>query len=146
MNSIQRTNYVRRTLVFFFFVVVARVKIKGILNASGYRREIPGMHGTTGICAQVCTVAGTGAGTSIPIPDTPVSSVRHQYRYRTLLEVRSDIYTTSLPVPGVPVLYRTHPSKIVSTLIRNSSRDDLSMSTHNKPTANPIGVGQGQCR
>ena len=29
--------------------------------------------------------------TSIPVPDTSVSSVRHQYRYRTLRYVRYDI-------------------------------------------------------
>ena len=38
---------------------------------------------TAGMCTKVCTGAGTGTGaTSIPLPGTTVSSVRHQYRYR----------------------------------------------------------------
>ena len=51
--------------------------------------------------------------TSIPVPDTSVSSVRHQYRYRTLRSLRYDINTgtghfgkfgtTWIPVPPVPV-------------------------------------------
>ena len=36
-------------------------------------------------CTQVCSGAGTCTGmTSLPVPDTSVSSVGHQYRYRTL--------------------------------------------------------------
>ena len=35
--------------------------------------------------------------------------------------------------------------KIVNTLVKNSSRDDRpSISTYNKPAANPLRVGQGQ--
>ena len=65
--------------------------------------------------------AGTGhfvvfGSTSIPVPNTPLSSVRHQDRYRTLREARYDtntsaghfgkLDTTSIPVPGVPVADR----------------------------------------
>ena len=56
--------------------------------------------------------------TPIPVPDTSVSSVQHQYRYRTLWQVRHNINTgtghfvklgtTSIPVPSIPVPYRTH--------------------------------------
>ena len=51
--------------------------------------------------------------TSIPVPDTSISSVRHQYRYRTLRYVRYDINTgtghfrkfgtTSIPVLNTSV-------------------------------------------
>ena len=67
--------------------------------------------------------AGTGhlvkfGTTSLPVPDTSVSSVQHQYRYRTLRQLWCHINTgtghfgkfgtTSIPVPGIPVPYRTH--------------------------------------
>ena len=62
-------------------------------------------------------ITGTGHfgkfGTaSIPVPDTSVSSVRHQYRYRTLANIRyintgtgpfGKFGTTRIPVPPVPV-------------------------------------------
>ena len=78
-------------------------------------------------------ITGTGPfgkfGTSIPVPDTSVSSVRHQYRYRTLRKVRYDMDTgttgtgtgldastghfgnfgTSIPVPDTSVSSVQHP-------------------------------------
>ena len=57
--------------------------------------------------------------TFIPVPGASVISVQYQYRYRTLRYVRNDINTgaghfgkfgtTSIPVPRIPVPYRTHP-------------------------------------
>ena len=107
----------RRLSVFIFYFIfqfiIRRVpfaqQTKDYL-ISGYGREIPDMLCTyaAGICTQACTGAGTGIGTSIPVPDTSISSVRHQYRYRTLRKVRYDINTgtghfgkfgTPIPVP-----------------------------------------------
>ena len=68
--------------------------------------------------------AGTGhfgafGSRSIAVPNTSLSSVRYQDRYRTLRKARYDtntstghfgeLDTTSLPVPGVPVAYRARP-------------------------------------
>ena len=40
---------------------------------------------TARIYTQVCAGVGTGTGTtSLQVPDTWLSPVRHQYRYRTL--------------------------------------------------------------
>ena len=66
------THMYRVYILLFWF----ELKVKIILNASGYRRETPGMFGTytAGVCTQVCAGAGTGTGHS-------VSSVRHQYRF-----------------------------------------------------------------
>ena len=60
----------------------------------------------TGHCGKFSTA-------SIPVPETSVSSVRHQYRYRRLRQVRYDINTgtghcgkfgtTSIPVPETSV-------------------------------------------
>ena len=65
----------------------------------------------------------------LPVPDTSVSSVRHQYRYRTLRYVRYDINTgtghfgkfgtTSIPVPDTSLSSVRHRyrSKSVSGLV-----------------------------
>ena len=62
---------------------------------------------------------GVFGSRSISVPNTSLSSVRHQDRYRTLRKARYDtntgtgrfskLDTTSIPVPGVPVAYRARP-------------------------------------
>ena len=56
--------------------------------------------------------------TSIPVPDTSVTSVRHQFRYRTFRYVRyintgtghfGNFSTTSIPVPDTSVTSVRHP-------------------------------------
>ena len=63
--------------------------------------------------------------TFIPVPNTWVFSVQHQYRYRTLRWVRYDINTgtgnfgelgtTSQPVPRILVPYRAHAFLVCRT-------------------------------
>ena len=65
----------------------------------------------TGTGMEVYTGTGHFGTASIPVPDTSVGSVQHQYRYRTLREVRYDIHTE----PDVPVPYLTYP-RYISTL------------------------------
>ena len=85
------------------------MKLQGCVRYRTYR-GVPAAY-TPGI-------TGTGyfgkSGTaSIPVPDNPVSSIRHQYRYRKLRQVRYDVNTgtghfgmfdtLSIPVPKTSV-------------------------------------------
>ena len=72
--------------------------VSGAVRTEAYRRYIPAV---------------------LPAPDTLVSSVRHQYRYRTLQQLRYDIntdtghfdnfVTTSIPVPDTSTTSLRHP-------------------------------------
>ena len=80
-------------------------------------------------------------GTSIPIPDTSVRSVRHGYRYRTLRQVRYDsntgtrhfgkFGTTSMPVPDTSASSVRHQYRY-RTL--RQVRYDISTGTENTGT------------
>ena len=82
-------------------------------------------HGTYRGIPQVYTAGITGTGqfskfgkTSTPVPDASVSSVRHQYRYPTLRQVRYDTNagtghfgkfgTTRIPVPDTSAISVRH--------------------------------------
>ena len=104
----------RRLCVSFFYfsfqLIIERVAYKERCVRYIRYRVIPPVY-TAGI-------TGTGhfgrfGTTSIPVSDTSVSSVQHQYRYQTLRYVRFDIDigtghfgmfgTTSMPIPDTSV-------------------------------------------
>ena len=75
------------------------------MNASGYRREIPGTLGTytAGICTQICT--GTRRFGKFGTTSTPVSDTYFGKFAMTLIPVpdTGKFGTTSVLVPGTSV-------------------------------------------
>ena len=75
------------------------------------RYKIPRVCSVPYVPRRTAGISGTGHfvkfGTSIPVPDTSVSSVWHPYRYRPLRQIRYDMDTgtgtTSIPVPDTSV-------------------------------------------